>query len=156
MFATCSVKVWARLHSVTPFVRHVFSQWTSQPWIGLTHLVLVYIQTPRYKGPRHHGMEHLPRVADRGVGLQIWRVAANVLTNQSRTANNACSSRVGAGREANNSWLTPWCTIFFEKLIVTQFVRKTAEGSLQSSQKPATRPYSEPAESSSPRRSLSP
>jgi hypothetical protein len=33
----------------------------------------------------HHGMAR-PRVADRGYGLQIWRVAANILNKQSRTA----------------------------------------------------------------------
>jgi hypothetical protein len=27
-----------------------------------------------------------PQVADRGEGLQIWRVAANILNKQSRTA----------------------------------------------------------------------
>jgi hypothetical protein len=33
----------------------------------------------------HHGMVR-PRVADRGDGLQIWRVAANIFNKQSRTA----------------------------------------------------------------------
>jgi hypothetical protein len=52
--------------------------------------------------------------------------------------------------------------IFFEKLIVTQFVKQKPaiftepEGSLSCSQKPATGPYPEPAKSSSPHRSLSP
>jgi hypothetical protein len=52
--------------------------------------------------------------------------------------------------------LTPWCRTLFEKLIDTQIVKKYAaffmdsEGSLSCSQKPATGPYSEPAESSSP------
>jgi hypothetical protein len=32
-----------------------------------------------------HGMAR-PRVTDRGDGLQIWRVAANILNKQSRTA----------------------------------------------------------------------
>jgi hypothetical protein len=35
-------------------------------------------------GPCHHSMAH-PRAADGGVGLQIWRVAANILHKQSRT-----------------------------------------------------------------------
>jgi hypothetical protein len=58
--------------------------------------------------------------------------------------------------------LTPRCRILFEKLIVTQVVKKypaffmEPEGSLSCSQKPATGPYSEPGESSSPHRSLSP
>jgi hypothetical protein len=33
----------------------------------------------------HHGMA-LPRVTDRGDGLQIWREAANILNKQSHTA----------------------------------------------------------------------
>jgi len=57
--------------------------------------------------------------------------------------------------------LTPWCRTFFEKLIVTQLVKKypfyiEPEGSLPYLQKPATGPYPEPGESSSPHRSLSP
>ena len=35
-----------------------------------------------YVGPCPHGMAR-PQVADRGDGLQIWRVAANILTKQS-------------------------------------------------------------------------
>jgi hypothetical protein len=35
--------------------------------------------------PCHHGMAR-PQVADGGDGLQIWRVAANILNKQSRTA----------------------------------------------------------------------
>jgi hypothetical protein len=59
-------------------------------------------------------------------------------------------------------FLTPWCRIWFEKLTVTKLVKKypaffmEPEGSLQCSQKPATGLYPEPAESSSPHRSLSP
>jgi hypothetical protein len=58
--------------------------------------------------------------------------------------------------------LTPWCRILFENLIVTQPVKKypaffmEPEGSLPFSQKPTIGPYPEPAESSSPHRSLSP
>jgi hypothetical protein len=43
-----------------------------------------------------------PRVADRGDGLQIWRVAANILNKQSRTADSGWSSSLGVGRWANN------------------------------------------------------
>jgi hypothetical protein len=35
--------------------------------------------------PCHHGKAH-PQVADGGDGLQIWRLAANILNKQSRTA----------------------------------------------------------------------
>jgi hypothetical protein len=36
-------------------------------------------------GPCHHSMAHR-QVADGGDGLQIWRVAANILSKQSWTA----------------------------------------------------------------------
>jgi hypothetical protein len=36
-------------------------------------------------------------------GLQLWRVAANTLNKQSRTANKGWSSSLGVGRGANNS-----------------------------------------------------
>jgi hypothetical protein len=48
----------------------------------------------------HYGMAR-PQVADGGDGLQIWRVAANILNKQSRTANRGRSSSFGIGREAN-------------------------------------------------------
>jgi hypothetical protein len=57
--------------------------------------------------------------------------------------------------------LTPWFRIVFEKLIVTQLIKKypaffiEPEGILLCSQKPATILYPEPAESSSPHRFLS-
>jgi hypothetical protein len=44
----------------------------------------------------HHGMER-PRVSDRGDGLQIWRVAANMLNKQSQTADGGGSSSLGLG-----------------------------------------------------------
>jgi hypothetical protein len=49
----------------------------------------------------HHGTAR-PRVADRGDGLQIWRVAANILNKQSRTADSGWSSSLGVWRGANN------------------------------------------------------
>jgi hypothetical protein len=51
--------------------------------------------------PCHHGMAH-PRVADRGDGLQIWRVVANILNKQSRTGDRGWPSSLGVGRGANN------------------------------------------------------
>jgi hypothetical protein len=45
----------------------------------------------------HHGKAR-PRLADRGDGLQIWRVAANVLNKQSRTADSGWSSSLGVWR----------------------------------------------------------
>jgi hypothetical protein len=43
-----------------------------------------------------------PRVADRGDGLQIWRVAADILNKQSRTADSGWSFSLGIGRGDNN------------------------------------------------------
>jgi hypothetical protein len=44
-----------------------------------------------------------PQVADGEDGLQIWRVVANILNKQSRTADKGCSPRFGVGRGAKNS-----------------------------------------------------
>jgi hypothetical protein len=46
-----------------------------------------------------------PQVADGGDDLQIWRVAANILNKQSRTADKGWSSSFGVGHGANNSSL---------------------------------------------------
>jgi hypothetical protein len=43
-----------------------------------------------------------PQVADGGDGLQIWRVAANILNKQSRTTDKKWSSSLGVGRGATN------------------------------------------------------
>jgi hypothetical protein len=43
----------------------------------------------------------------------LYRVAANILNKQSRTADKGCSSRLGVGRGTNNS--TPWKRIFVMK-----------------------------------------
>jgi len=51
-------------------------------------------------GSCHHGMAR-PQVAAGGDILQMWRVAANVMSKQSRTADKLWSSSVRAGREAN-------------------------------------------------------
>jgi hypothetical protein len=60
------------------------------------------IRTNHVKWVRcHHAMAR-PRFADRGDGLQIWSVAANVLNKQSRTADSGWSSSLGFGRGANN------------------------------------------------------
>jgi hypothetical protein len=52
--------------------------------------------------PCHHGMER-PQVADGGIGLQIRRVASNILNKQSRTADKVWPSSFGVGLGANNS-----------------------------------------------------
>jgi hypothetical protein len=51
--------------------------------------------------PCHHDMVH-PQVVDEGDSLQIWRVAANILNEQSWTADKGWSSSLGVGRGANN------------------------------------------------------
>jgi hypothetical protein len=48
----------------------------------------------------HHGMA-CPQVVDRGYGLQIWRVAANILNKQPQTADSGWSSSFGVGQVAN-------------------------------------------------------
>jgi hypothetical protein len=52
----------------------------------------------------HHGMAR-PRVADRGDGLQIWRVVANMLNKHTRTADRGWSSSLGVGRGPNKPHL---------------------------------------------------
>jgi hypothetical protein len=58
--------------------------------------------------------------------------------------------------ESHSNEPSPWCRIFIEKLLFTQLVKQQPaffmepEGSLSSSQKLATGPYHEPAESKSP------
>jgi hypothetical protein len=42
----------------------------------------------------HHGMAR-PQAADGGDGLQIWRVAANILNKQSRTTDKGWSGSSG-------------------------------------------------------------
>ena len=44
----------------------------------------------------------VPWVADGGVGLQIWKLAANILNKQLWTADQEWSSSLGVWREANN------------------------------------------------------
>jgi hypothetical protein len=44
----------------------------------------------------HHGMER-PQVSDAGGSLQFWRVAANILNKQSRTADKRWSFSLGLG-----------------------------------------------------------
>jgi hypothetical protein len=44
-----------------------------------------------------------PEVADGEDGLQIWRVAPNILKKQSRTADKRWSSSLGVRHRANNS-----------------------------------------------------
>jgi hypothetical protein len=52
--------------------------------------------------PCHYGTAR-PQVTDGGDGLQIWRVAANILNKQSWTVDTEWSCSLGAGRGASNS-----------------------------------------------------
>jgi hypothetical protein len=56
-------------------------------------------------GPCHHGMA-LHRVAYGGDGLQIWKMAADILNKQLRTEDKGWSSSFGLGRESNEQLLT--------------------------------------------------
>jgi hypothetical protein len=51
--------------------------------------------------PCHHGMS-CPQVADGADGLQILRVAANILNKQSQRANRGWPSSLVVGTGANN------------------------------------------------------
>jgi hypothetical protein len=46
-----------------------------------------------------------PQIADGGDGIQLWRVAANILNKQSRTADGGGPSSLGVWRAANNPLL---------------------------------------------------
>jgi hypothetical protein len=46
--------------------------------------------------PSHHGMS-CPQVVDEGDGLQIWRIAANILNKQWHSADRVWSSSLGVG-----------------------------------------------------------
>jgi hypothetical protein len=52
--------------------------------------------------PCHHGTART-RVEDGGDGLQIWKVAVNILNKRSQTASEGWSSSLGVGRGANKS-----------------------------------------------------
>jgi hypothetical protein len=54
--------------------------------------------------PCHHGMAR-PQVADGGDGLQIWRVAANILNKQSRKADRGGPPSWGLGVEVTTHHL---------------------------------------------------
>jgi hypothetical protein len=52
--------------------------------------------------PCQRGMAR-PQVSDGGGDLQLWRVAANILNKQARTADQVQSSSLGVWRGAKNS-----------------------------------------------------
>jgi hypothetical protein len=52
--------------------------------------------------PCHHSMV-CPRVTNGGDGLQIWKVAENILNKQSWTDDRGLSSSLGVGHRATSS-----------------------------------------------------
>jgi len=100
--------------------RSVTAEWEIESSVAMKKVNLLYDDLnsvtelrPRYEGPCQHGKAH-PRVADRGDGLQIWKVAANILNNQPRTADKGWTSSLWVGRCANNS--LPLKTILSQNL----------------------------------------
>jgi hypothetical protein len=59
--------------------------------------MLVFVLAHVCLFPCHHGMAR-PQVAEGGDGLQIWRVAENILNKQSQTADKGWASSLGVGR----------------------------------------------------------
>jgi hypothetical protein len=67
-------------------------------------LTLVFSHSPRdkypcYVGPCHYGMVR-PQDADGGDTLQVWKVAANIMNEQSRTDDKGWSSNLVVRRGA--------------------------------------------------------
>jgi hypothetical protein len=67
--------------------------WPNPTQTNLSHVIWVLC---------HNGMAR-PKVVDGGNGLQIWRVAANILNKQSRMAEKGWPSSLGVGCGVNNS-----------------------------------------------------
>jgi hypothetical protein len=61
-----------------------------------SNFLKVNIVTTMLSESSHHATAR-PRIADRGDGLQIWRVATIILNKQSRTADSGWSSSFGVG-----------------------------------------------------------
>jgi hypothetical protein len=83
------------------------SWWDGFPGSFCLHVILCFLKPCIFLlhvrwVPCHHGMACL-QIADGGDTLQFWRVAANILNKQWRTADKGSSSSLGVGRGANNS-----------------------------------------------------
>jgi hypothetical protein len=65
-------------------------------------IIVLVVFCPRVKWVHCHHGKGRPWVADRGDGLQIWSVVANILNKQSRTADSGSSSSLGVERCAKN------------------------------------------------------
>jgi hypothetical protein len=83
-------------YKIQPYSFLLLSGCPCRIWKKLLSVCYSYVE------PCHHGTAR-PQVADEGAGLQIRRVAANILSKQSQTAGNGWASDVGFGRGTNNS-----------------------------------------------------
>jgi hypothetical protein len=90
-YATPEAKFVPRIFPLFKLKDNIIKLSVSHCVMPLTHVKWV---------PCHHGLAR-PQVADGGDGLQIWKVAANILNKQSRTADRGRSSNLGVGRGAN-------------------------------------------------------
>jgi hypothetical protein len=106
----CTIWIWLFFVRLMPFSECCYiTQWVE--WV-LAHQLLMFLNDDCYPNLRcfgtsvvrsiHHGMAR-PQVADGGDGLQIWRVAANILNKQSRTTFKGWFSSLEVGRGANSS-----------------------------------------------------
>jgi hypothetical protein len=68
------------------------------------HKIIIFIWNKDHVKwvPCHHGMPR-PQVADGGDDLQMWRVAASILSKQSRTADKGWCSSLVVRHGVNNS-----------------------------------------------------
>jgi hypothetical protein len=73
----------------------------------------MYVNVHVRRVPCHHGIAR-PQVAYRRDGLQIWRVAANILNKESRTADMEWASSFWVGCGANNS--SPYKVSLLQKI----------------------------------------
>jgi hypothetical protein len=69
--------------------------------------------------PCHHGMAR-PQVVDEGGGLQIWRVAANIVNKQLQTADKGLSSSLG--------WAWGKQLLTVKNKLVRKFIRSLGHG----------------------------
>jgi hypothetical protein len=76
----------------TPIINLLFPYWKNKSILMRSHVRWVHF---------YQGMAR-PQVVDGGDGLQIWRVAANMLNKYYRIADKEWSSSLGVGRGANN------------------------------------------------------
>jgi hypothetical protein len=92
---------WSLLSSTQPSFAETSSQ--ERPGRNVAGKWYVYHFVPKVKALIKCHYVSCRQVADGGDSLQIWRVAANILNKQSRTADKGWSSSLWVGCGANNS-----------------------------------------------------